>query len=347
MTVSLKGVDSVEFAVKSLKDAEKTMPTWGFEKIGEGKTKQAYSSLWAQGDVKFLMSEGVDSKTPQAQFAKKHGDGIYNITFLVDDARKTYETVTKRGAKPLVDPKKESAGDGEVVTASVASFGDVVHSFVSREGTTAFSHWLPADMDTAPKGFGAFEIDHLTCNLQVGQLDQVCGFYEKVFGFKETRFFDIRTTKTGLISKVMQNPEGTVKVPINEPLGDKSQIQEFINQYNGPGVQHLALTTKDIVKSLDLYKKAGIPFLDVPDTYYEEVPKRVKNIRQDLAVLQKHRVLVDGDSSGYLLQIFSQNVMGPFFIELIQREGNKGFGEGNFRALFEAIERDQERRGVL
>ena len=196
---------------------------------------------------------------------------------------------------------------------------------------------------------GSFTVvDHFTNNVPVGEMQRWCDFYAKIFGFRETRYFDIKGKKTGLISKVMRSPCGLFSVPVNEPSDEKSQIQEYLNEYHGSGIQHLALLTKDIIKSLEDLKGSHLEFLSPPPVaYYEMLNDRIPNVLEDVKVLQKHAVLVDGDSEGYLLQIFSKNIVGPIFFEVIQRKNHFGFGEGNFQALFDAIERDQAERGVL
>lgn len=347
MIHKLKAIDSVEFAVKSLGPRETQLMEWGFQKIGTQKSKGTQNSLWAQGKIRILLTQGLTDDHPASRFVQRHGDGICDIAFVVDDARAALEEVAKRGATVVSPGVKEEAGTGEIWTSRMAAMGDVTHTFVSRHGTTQFSSGIKSDVEQAPHGVGLFAVDHLTCNLEMGELDRWAEFYERVFDFKQTRFFNISTGRTGLISKVMENKEGTVKIPLNEATDKKSQIQEYIDINHGPGIQHLALLTADILDTLPRLRKGGQKFLDVPDTYYEEVPKRVKDIRENMKDLQTHRILVDGDKTGYLLQIFSENTVGPFFFEVIQRCGNKGFGEGNFKALFEAIERDQERRGVL
>jgi 4-hydroxyphenylpyruvate dioxygenase len=347
VSVKLHGVDSVEFAVKSIADSEAPLKLWGFSKLGEGIKGSTKHHLWAQGKIKILLSQGNDEKSAAYTFVKKHGDGISNINFLVDDAGKTLEAVAKKGARINRETKKESLKKGDYKHGSINVMGDVIHTFVSRHGGSSFSPWVETEIESFPEGHGLFAVDHLTANLPTGELDKWADFYSKVFGFKETRFFTISTGRTGLISKVMENEEGTVKIPMNEPTDKKSQIQEYIDVNKGAGIQHLALLTADILKTLPTLRKAGQKFLDVPDTYYDDVPKRVKNIKEDLNHLKQHRILADGDNKGYILQIFSENVVGPFFYEVIQRCGHTGFGEGNFKALFQAIERDQERRGVL
>ena len=352
MSVKLNGIDAVEFAVKSLEPVETQVAGWGFKKLGDRVKSNSKQALWAQGKIKILLTQSGNPDDDAAQYVARHGDGICNIYFQVDDASQSLQEVASRGAKVLQDSKKTSVGSGEIRSASVAAMGDVAHTFISRHGTEDFSldfkqsSSLP-DLESIPNSLGLFAVDHMTVNLPAGELDKWAEFYEKVFGFKNTRFFDINTGRTGLFSKVMENAEGTVKIPMNEPTDKKSQIQEYLNVHNGPGVQHLAFATGDILSTLPSLRSCGQEFLEVPDNYYDVVPKRVKGIKEDIEHLKKHRILADGEQSGYLLQIFSHNVVGPFFYEVIQRCGNKGFGEGNFRALFEAIERDQEKRGVL
>ncbi len=197
-------------------------------------------------------------------------------------------------------------------------------------------------------GVGFTEVDHFTNNVPVGEMQKWCDFYTKIFNFRETRFFDIRGAKTGLISKVMRSPCNKFAIPINEPSDTKSQIQEYLDEYKGSGVQHLALLTDNIIQTLENLKGAKLEFLTPPPgSYYEAVPERVPNVRENLNEIKKHAVLVDGDDQGYLLQIFSKNIIGPIFFEIIQRRNHTGFGEGNFQALFDAIERDQRDRGFL
>jgi len=199
---------------------------------------------------------------------------------------------------------------------------------------------------TTRAGLGV--IDHLTHNVHRGRMDHWAGFYERLFGFREVRYFDIEGRKTGLLSRAMTSPNGKIRIPINESQDDKSQIEEYLREYGGEGIQHIALATADIYGTVDALREAGVEFQDTPDTYYEGVPERVHGHREQLDELKRRRILIDGGGDeGVLLQIFTRNVIGPIFFEIIQRKGNEGFGEGNFRALFESIERDQERRGVI
>ena len=201
--------------------------------------------------------------------------------------------------------------------------------------------------DVMPRGAGMLVIDHLTNNVPKGDLDLWAKFYEDIFNFKEIRFFDIKGKQTGLLSRAMRSPCGKITIPINEPTGEKSQIQEYLDEYHGSGIQHIALHTDDIVRTVAMLRENGVSFLETPDTYYEALPKRLPNVTEDIDKLQQLRVLADGDEQGYLLQIFTKTVVGPIFYEIIQRKGHDGFGEGNFQALFDAIEEDQRRRGYL
>lgn len=346
MGIKLHGVDAVEFAVKDFSFRENQLKNWGFQKAATITGKNESKQLWVQGKIKTILTKPLNASSYASQFLEKHGDGICDVRFLVDDADQAFNEAVKRGAKKSWATVKHKVGSGEISQAQIAAMGSVTHSFISRKNTKAVDNEFQME---SPEhfGFGMFAVDHLTCNVEAGQMETWAAFYEKIFDFKITRFFHITTGRTGLVSKVLENDEGTVKIPVNEPTESKSQIQEYLNLNKGPGVQHLALTTANILETLPILREKGQAFLEVPDTYYDEVPKRIKGIKEDIKELQKHRILADGDNAGYLLQIFSENTVGPFFFEVIQRCGNKGFGEGNFKALFEAIERDQEKRGVL
>ncbi|MCB0351020.1 MAG: 4-hydroxyphenylpyruvate dioxygenase, partial [Bdellovibrionales bacterium] len=229
--------------------------------------------------------------------------------------------------------------------------GDSVVYFIDGYGSADQYKVFDADFDLTTRekvpGFGLTVIDHLTNNVPKGEMQQWCDFYQKIFNFREVRYFDIKGKATGLYSKVMRSPCDKIIIPINEPAGQKSQIQEYLDEYKGSGIQHIALLTNDIIKTVRELRGSGIEFLTVPDTYYEAVPTRMPNVTEDLDQLQELKILVDGDEEGYLLQIFSQTVIGPIFYEIIQRKNHSGFGEGNFQALFDSIEEDQRRRGYL
>lgn len=340
--------DHLEFAVADLDRAAHLYHRLGFQKIGsrELRERQLKSYLFVQGGIRIVLSQCADAKDPVGQFVKTHGDGVISVAFLCEDAVSALEIAASRGAEVVTPPRAFQRDFGEVQTASIKAFGDVQHTFLSRKGDL-FAEGFEGPCQTGIAGFGFTRIDHITNNLEKGKLDVWVEYYERVFGLKNVRFFDIHTQRTGLYSKVMQSPDGVIKLPLNEPIEATSQIQEFIDINHGPGVQHVALASQNIVATLRALRKEGLKFLEVPATYYEQIPKRVPNVTENLAELQELGILVDGSDKGYLLQIFSENVVGPFFYEVIQRKGDEGFGEGNFTALFEAIERDQIRRGVL
>lgn len=341
--------DHVEFAVANIETSAPLFESWGFEKIGEAeiRARGLKTALMAQNDIRILLSHSSQDRDPVAQYVAKHGDGICNVAFRCNDAFSAVEIATNRGAQIAEPPRAMEKDFGNVQQASIAAFGDVRHTFISRKGAL-FAEGFETPFRPAPIGYGLKRIDHITTNVERGQLATWCSFYEKVFGLQVTRTFDIHTDKTGLYSQVLQSPDRVIKLPVNEPAAGANQIQEFIDVNHGAGVQHLALETPSILTTLRQLKSKAIAFLDAPlHTYYEMVGTRVPGIAEPLAELEPLGILADGSDKGYLLQIFSQNVVGPFFFEVIQRAGDDGFGEGNFRALFEAIERDQIKRGVL
>lgn len=342
--------DHLEFAVANLENVGAIYRRLGFEHAGSRKIRERKltSHLYVQNQIRVMLSQSDDPQDPVGRFVATHGDGIVNVGFRCKDAISAFELAVNRGAEPLGSPKTSTRDFGSVTTGTIRTFGSVLHTFVSRDGSL-FAEGFEEPLKTQNRGFGLERIDHLTCNVEQGQMDRWTAFYEKVFGLKNTRFFDIHTEKTGLYSKVMQSPDGVIKMPFNEPTDPKSQIQEFIDVLHGPGIQHAALITNEILSTIRPLKEGGVQFHETPHTYYEMIPQRLKGvaIKEDLGELEEAGIQVDGDPKGYLLQVFTQNVVGPFFYEVIERKGNDGFGEGNFRALFEAIERDQIRRGVL
>jgi len=342
------GFDFVEFSVADLDKALSLYLHMGFEKAGtrEILERKLKSYRVVQNDINIILSHSEDPKDPVAKFQKAHGDGIMSVAFLCEDAVSALEIAVSRGAEVVESPRSYQKDFGSITQASIKAFGDVRHTFISRKGGL-FAEGFDVPYKVTRRGFGLMGIDHITNNVSKGEMDAWANYYEKIFGLKNTRYFDIHTQRTGLYSKVMESPNGVIKMPVNEPSEEASQIQEFLDMNHGPGVQHLALTTNNIAETLVQLKKEGLEFLSVPRTYYEEVPKRVPNLKENLSELANLDILVDGSSQGYLLQIFTKNVVGPFFYEVIQRRGDNGFGEGNFTALFEAIERDQIARGVL
>ncbi|MEO5668532.1 MAG: 4-hydroxyphenylpyruvate dioxygenase [Bdellovibrionota bacterium] len=356
-------IDHLEVAVAKIEPLQKLFEIFGFYCTQTRQDASGRSHLLEQGHIKMLLSEGAPGSFA-ADYVKKHGDGVCRMVFAVNDSKYTYNETIKRGASGIDAPvaaKDEFLGATiNTVTSAISSFGSVRATFLERHVDASATQkiftkpFLPGFRPTEaashenPNDVGFKSIDHLTNNVEMGTLDHWAEFYKRTYGFIETRYFDIKASKTGLTSKVMQTPSGSVKIPINQATEKKSQVQEFIDMHKGAGVQHIALTTSDIQDSVKRLMKNGVKFLEAPpDTYYEAVKTRVPNVKENIDDLQKLKVLIDGDETGYLLQIFTENQIGPLFFELIDRHGHKGFGEGNFSALFEAIERDQERRGVL
>jgi 4-hydroxyphenylpyruvate dioxygenase len=358
MEILNQGFDHVEYIVKDIHPMSSIFQRLGFEKIGERHLKQAGTKTvaYAQGYVRILLTqpEGTPpTEVESVRFLKKHAEGICVLALEVKDAVKTYENAIKRGARSAKEPTTFKNSEGTVIRSEIWTPGDVRYAFIERHAphgpqkSALFDEELVVSRLESPSPLGIRVIDHLTNNVGMGQMKDWVEYYKEIFGFIVTRHFDIRTHRTGLISDVVESPDHKIKVPINEPTEAESQIQEFVNRMKGSGVQHLAFLTTDLQKTLRVLIQEKFKFLSVPHTYYEAVPTRVPGVTEDLKDLEELGILLDGDQSGYLLQIFSEEILGPFFFEYIQRKGNKGFGEGNFRALFEAIERDQIRRGVL
>ncbi|MTI38871.1 4-hydroxyphenylpyruvate dioxygenase, partial [Fulvivirga lutimaris] len=287
---------------------------------------------------------------------RKHGDGVKVLALWVDDARSAFEETTKRGAEVAFEPKVLNDDNGEVVVAAIKTYGDTIHTFVERKNYKGafLPGFQPKSTELEVEPIGLKYVDHCVGNVDWGQMNKWVKFYEDVMGFKLLITFDdkdISTEYTALMSKVVSNGNGYIKFPINEPAEGKkkSQIEEYIDFYKGSGVQHIAIATDDIVYTVSELRKRGVDFLVVPDTYYDDLLDRVGEIDEDLEPLKKLNILVDRDDEGYLLQIFTKPVQDrpTLFYEIIQRKGAKSFGKGNFKALFEAIEREQELRGNL
>ncbi|MCB0407016.1 MAG: 4-hydroxyphenylpyruvate dioxygenase [Bdellovibrionales bacterium] len=336
----LDGIEFVEFASQEPKKLEELFYQYGFAKIGKHKTKNV--TLYRQGEVNFIINE--EPNTFASRFCKEHGPSICAMGFRVKDAAHAMKYTLSKGARSIEnqnDPQSHSFSGIYGIGNSAIYFIDRYQNLENYKEDFEFS--APTDQ----VGLKMQVVDHLTNNVPVGEMQKWCDFYSNLFNFKEVRYFDIKGEQTGLVSKVMKSPCGKIIIPINEPTDKKSQIQEYLDEYHGSGVQHLALLTPDIEFSVEKFREKGIQFLDVPDTYYEMIPERLPNIDENLESLKKLKILADGDNKGYLLQIFTQNQIGPIFFEIIQRKGHDGFGEGNFQALFDAIERDQKRRGYL
>jgi 4-hydroxyphenylpyruvate dioxygenase len=320
-----------------------------FERMGfvaAARHRSKNVTLYQQGDVNFILNAEPESFA-QA-FARLHGPSVCAIAFRVADAAKAYQRAIELGARPV----HGKIGPMELNIPAIEGIGGSLIYLVDRYGerTIYDVDFTPLSADTAARGVGLTGIDHLTHNVHRGRMQQWAEFYERLFNFREVRYFDIEGQLTGLRSKAMTSPCGRIRIPINESADDKSQISEYLEAYRGEGIQHIALATDDIYASVEALKTRAISFMSVPDTYYEAVDARVPGHGEDLSRLRRDRILIDGApdaGQGLLLQIFTETVIGPIFFEIIQRKGNDGFGEGNFRALFESIERDQIRRGVL
>jgi 4-hydroxyphenylpyruvate dioxygenase len=347
-----QGFDHVEFIVQDIARHAATYRRMGFEKVGERHlpARGIRSELYQQGLVRILLTQADGSPTGErehsVQFLRKHAEGICVLAIDVDNAAQAFEETVARGARAALKPQRYETPHGAVVRAEIWTPGDVRYAFIERKGNL-IDEGLTALRLESPSPMGIRVIDHLTNNVGIGEMKTWVEYYQKIFGFGVTRHFDISTGRTGLISDVIESPCRKIKVPINEASEPESQVQEFVNRMKGSGVQHLALLTTDLISTLNSLRQNQFKFLTVPHTYYETVPTRVPGVSENLAELEKLGILLDGEDHGYLLQIFSEEIVGPFFFEYIQRKGNQGFGEGNFRALFEAIERDQIKRGVL
>lgn len=338
--IALDGIEFVEYTSPYPEQLEKLFLSLGFVKIGQHKTKDV--GLFRQGGVNFIVNK--EQKSFAKNFQKIHGPSICAMGWRTKlRAEEAVKKSCQRGARRY-DGREGDAGS----FPAIYGIGDMVIYFIDKYGDRSiYEEDFNFIEEKKNKGVGFICVDHLTNNVGVGKMDEWKAFYEKVFNFKDVRFFDIRGQKTGLTSRVMSSPCGKITIPINEPSDQKSQIQEYLDEYHGEGIQHLALLTQDMEKTLKALKSSGIEFLDTPDTYYELLPKRIDQFTEDLDMLRKYKIQVDGDDRGYLLQIFTKNLIGPIFFEIIQRKNHDGFGEGNFQALFDAIERDQQRRGVL
>jgi 4-hydroxyphenylpyruvate dioxygenase len=358
----LQGTDYVEFYVGNAKQAAHYyMSAFGFQAIAyagpETGVKDRASYVVRQHKLTFVLTTPIRSDNAIADHIYKHGDGVKFLALRVDDATDAWEQTTKRGGKSYMEPQRLQDKDGEVVLSGIHTYGDTVHLFVERRnyngpfmpGFRAWSnpHFAPADT-------GLLYVDHCVGNVDWNQMNPWVKFYEDVMGFRNILSFDdedISTEYSALMSKVMSNGNGFVKFPINEPAEGKkkSQVEEYLEFYNGEGVQHVALATADIVTTVKDLMSRGVEFLKVPTSYYDDLIDRVGQIDEDLEPLKELGILVDRDNEGYLLQLFSKPVQDrpTLFFEIIQRKGAKSFGKGNFKALFEAIEREQAERGNL
>ena len=381
---NLKNLANTEYSLKKIfEEAEDFLPLMGtdyvelyvgnakqsahFYKTAFGFQSEAYAGLETgltdrtsyvlkQDKIRLVLTTPMVENGPIYDHINKHGDGVKVVALWVEDAKSAWEETTKRGAKSFMEPTVEKDEHGEVVRSGIHTYGDTVHIFVERKNYNGI--FLPGykkwESHYNPEPVGLKFIDHMVGNVDWNEMKTWCEFYGKVMGFAQIVSFtddDISTDFTALMSKVMSNGNGRIKFPINEPAEGKkkSQIEEYIEFYNGAGVQHIAVATDDIVSTVSAMRDRGVEFLYVPETYYDDLLERVGDIDEDVEVLKQHGILIDRDEEGYLLQLFTKPVVDrpTMFFEIIQRKGAQSFGVGNFKALFEAIEREQENRGTL
>lgn len=357
----LLGTDYVELYVGNAKQAAHYyMTAWGFQPVAyaglETGLKDRVSYVLQQDKIRLVLTAPLKPGGEINRHIEAHGDGVKVIALWVDDATRSFEETTSRGAVPYLEPNTLSDAHGAVVLSGIHTYGETVHIFVERKAyqgpfMPGFKAWNPRYQ---PTGTGLKYIDHMVGNVGWNEMNKWCTFYARVMGFAQLVSFDdkdISTEYTALMSKVMSNGNGRIKFPINEPAEGrkKSQIEEYIEFYNGAGVQHMALATDNIIETVTALRNRGVEFLTVPASYYEDVLDRVGTIDEQLEPLKELGILIDRDDEGYLLQIFTKPILDrpTLFIEIIQRKGARSFGKGNFKALFEAIEREQASRGTL
>jgi 4-hydroxyphenylpyruvate dioxygenase len=355
----IEGIDYVELYVGNAKQASYFYQNgFGFAPVAfagpETGVKDKTSYLMQQGDIRLLLTSGLNPDHPISRFVLTHGDGVADIALRVKDTEWTYKEAIKRGAKGIRAPTHLKDDHGVLRGSAIAAYGDTVHTFIERDQYKGIfaPGFVPLKGSAEPVGLQ--RVDHVVANVEEGKMDYWVEFYGKVFGFSQLISFDdkdISTEYSALRSKVMRNPSGTVKFPINEPARGKrkSQIQEYLDYFKGAGVQHLAISTDNLIATVSRLQQRGIDFLNTPDSYYAELPKRVGGISERIDDLKKLRILVDKDEKGYMLQIFTKPLQDrpTLFFELIQRRGSESFGKGNFKALFESIEQEQAKRGNL
>ncbi len=348
------GFEFVEYAAPDPAAMGQVFERMGFTPVARHRHKNVV--LYRQGDINFILNAEPDSFAQR--FARQHGPSICAIAFRVQDAKLAYERAISLGAWGYAG----QAGPGELNIPAIKGIGDSLIYFVdrwrgkhnARPGDIGNIGFYDVDFEALPNanleapGLGLTVIDHLTHNVHRGRMGEWAEFYERIFNFREVRYFDIEGQVTGVKSKAMTSPCGKIHIPINEEGNQTAgQIQEYLDKYHGEGIQHIALAANDLFRSVDALRANGVKLLDTVDTYYELIDQRIPGHGEDIAALKQRKVLVDGKAGALLLQIFSENQLGPIFFEFIQRKGDQGFGEGNFKALFESIELDQMRRGVL
>jgi 4-hydroxyphenylpyruvate dioxygenase len=343
------GFEFVEYTAENSRALASLFERMGFTAVARHRSKDVV--LYRQGEINFIINHEPESFAQH--FARLHGPSVCAFAIRVKDAVQAYERALALGAKPF----HNEIGPMELNIPAIRGIGRSLIYLVDRYGDRSIYDvdFIPLEgAPTQPVGAGLTHIDHLTHNVRKGYLDEWAEFYQRLFNFKEIRYFDIHGRATGLKSRAMVSPCGKIRIPINEPSDPKSQIQEYLKLYHGEGIQHIALASSDIYATVERLRTNGIRFMEVPETYYERVDTRIPGHDEDLERLRKNRILIDraptsqaGGGNGLLLQIFTETVIGPIFFEIIERKGNEGFGEGNFQALFEAIERGQMKRGVI
>ena len=348
------GFEFIEYAAPDPVAMGQLFERMGFKPIARHRHKNV--TLYRQGDINFIINAEPDSFAQR--FARLHGPSVCAIAFRVQDAKAAYERAISMGAWGYAG----QAAPGELNIPAIKGIGDSIIYFIdrwrgkngAREGEIGNIGFYDVDFyplpgaELTPVGHGLTVIDHLTHNVHRGRMAEWSEFYERIFNFREVRYFDIEGQATGVKSKAMTSPCGKIRIPINEEGNDKAgQIQEYLDRYRGEGIQHIALASDNLYDSVDALQMEGVKLLTTSETYYELLPKPITNLSEDLEALKQRNILVDGQPDELLLQIFSENQLGPIFFEFIQRKGNQGFGEGNFKALFETMELDQMRRGVL
>jgi 4-hydroxyphenylpyruvate dioxygenase len=343
--MGLDGFEFVEFTHPEPEKLAGLFVAMGFTHVGTHRSKNVRH--YAQGDIHFILNMEPDGQV--ADFRAVHGPSANAMAFRVADAARALALAVERGAEPV----NGKVGPAELNIPAIKGIGGANVYLVDRRGAATI---YDIDFEPVPgasaqdNSVGLETLDHLTHNLRRGNMDQWAGYYERIFDFREIRYFDIEGKATGLFSKAMTAPDDKIRIPLNESQDDKSQIEEFIRDYRGEGIQHIALATDDIFATVDKLRANGVRFQDTPDTYFEMLDERLPGHGHDVSAMRARKILIDGapeTGGGLLLQIFTENMIGPIFFEIIQRKGNDGFGEGNFRALFESIELDQIRRGVV
>ncbi|MDP8912495.1 MAG: 4-hydroxyphenylpyruvate dioxygenase [Pseudomonadota bacterium] len=343
--LGLDGFEFVEFTSPDPEALGGLFTALGFSHLGNHRTKNVRH--YAQGDINFILN--MEPSGQAAAFRQAHGPSANGMAFRVRDSKKAFAMALKRGAKAVETPR----GPGEIDIPAIEGIGGSYLYLVDRYGAEQIY-----DVDFEPvagvvrdaASVGLHTLDHLTHNVMRGRMNHWAEFYERIFNFREIRYFDIEGKQTALLSRAMTAPDDKIRIPLNESQDEHSQIEEFLREYRGEGIQHIALATNDIFATVDQLRANGIHFQDSPDTYFDMIDERLPGHGHDVAELRKRKILIDGSpetGEGLLLQIFTENMIGPIFFEIIQRKGNQGFGEGNFKALFESIELDQIRRGVL